>query len=318
MAGAASHLDLTGKRLVVIVNRKSGKRDGRAAAEVLRQRLANRAGSFSLVVIGKGAEIIPAAEAAVRDGAEIVAVLGGDGTQTAVAGVLAGTGTAMAVLPAGTFNYFAREYGIGETWEQGLETLLDGRLETVSVGEVNGRVFLNNASFGAYPEILERRENHYKRWGRTRIGAYWAVLAALKDLRRPMHLEVVAGGETRSYDTALAFVAKNALQLETLGLEGAEAVRSGHFALFIARAHKPLALIGAAFRLALGRMAQGRDFDMVISDEIAIAPRSGRPLHARRLIAYDGEKARMRGPFRLKVRPDSLTLVVPAKGGAAS
>lgn len=306
MTGSDGMLDLTGKRLVVIVNRKSGKRDGPSAGAVLREKLATRVGSFDLQFVDKGRDITRLAEAAVRNSADIVAVLGGDGTQTAVAGVLAGTGVAMAVLPAGTFNYFARELGVGESWQEALDCLLAGRLAKVSVGEVNGRVFLNNASFGAYPEILEKRESHYKRWGRSRLGAYWAVMAAVKDLRRPMHLDVVAGGEKRSYDTALAFVAKNALQLETLGLDGGDAVRDGHFALFVAHAQRPLALIGAAVRLALGRVAHGRDFDLVISDEIVIATRP-----ARRLIASDGEKARMQGPFRLRVLHDSLTVVVP-------
>ncbi|MFB9222738.1 diacylglycerol/lipid kinase family protein [Paracoccus cavernae] len=312
MTGSDRRLDLSGKRLVVIVNRKSGKRDGPSAEQVLREKLAPKVGSFDLRIIDKGRDITRTAQAAVRDGADIVAVLGGDGTQTAVAGVLAGTDVAMAVLPTGTFNYFAREIGVGESWGEALEALLDGELAKVSVGEVNGRVFLNNTSFGAYPEILEKRESHYKRWGRSRIGAYWAVLVAIKDLRRPMHLEVTVDGESRSYDTALAFVAKNALQLETLGLDGGEAVRAGHFALFVAHAQKPLALVGAALRLALGRVAHGRDFDMVISDEIEIAPRP-----SRRLVAYDGEKARMRGPFHLRVRPESLLVVVPRKVGAA-
>ena len=49
----------------------------------------------------------------------------------------------------------------------------------VNVGEVNGRIFLNNASLGTYAGILETRERVYSRWGRSQFAAYWSVLLTL-------------------------------------------------------------------------------------------------------------------------------------------
>ncbi len=299
-------LDLADKKLVLIVNRKSGRRQGAAVIDLLRQQLAPAVQSLEVRMLGKGDDAAAIARRAVLDGADIVAALGGDGTQAAVAGALAGSDTLMALLPAGTFNYFARELGVGEDLASAVKTILEGRVRLISVGDLNGRIFLNNASFGAYPEILERRENHYSRWGRSRLGAYWSVLTALRDLRRPMHLVLTVQGEQRAWDTALAFVAKSAFQLETLGLDGADEVRRDHFALFVARARRARDLLGPALRLAFGRAARETDFELVIADDILIETRP-----ARRLVAYDGEKGHMTGPFHLRVVPKALSVIVP-------
>lgn len=299
-------IDLSACHVALVLNRASGRGDAEDRIAKIRDKIVPRAARFSLHAAGAGGEIAAMARAARDSGADVVAVLGGDGTQSAVAGALAGSDTVMAVLPGGTFNYFARGLGVGEEVEQALDTLLGGRAARIDLAEVNGRVFLNNASFGAYPAILERRESIYRRWGRSRIAAYWSVLVTLLDLRHPMLLTVTTGGETRVLHTPLAFAARSAYQLESFGLGGAEAVEAGHFALFLARAHGRAELVAAALKLAFGTAVRGQDFEMVVADEIVIETS-----RAERLLAFDGERAPMRGPYRLRMRRDDLWVMVP-------
>lgn len=300
-------LKLTERRVCVILNRGSGRRKGEDTEELLRQKLSTGVQAFEIRRIAPGDDVTGLAKGALKDGFDLIVALGGDGTQAGVAAALNGTQAVMGVLPGGTFNYFAREHGVGETLDEALATLLNGRIAEVSLGEINGRIFLNNTSFGAYPEILERRESIYKRWGRSRIAAYWSVLVALANLRRPLQLRAQCSGEARSYRTSLAFVARSAFQLKTFGLDGAEAVARDQFALFIAHAQTPMALIGAALRLAFGQTARDSDFDLIEAESIEIETRP-----QTRLIARDGEKERMSGPFRLRVLPRALKIVVPA------
>lgn len=304
------YLDLKRCRVTVILNAKSGRKDAGARTDELRRRLGPAVGELILRPVRSGADIAPAARAAVARGSHVVAALGGDGTQSAVAGQLAGTSAAMAVLPGGTFNYFAREIGV-ETLDQALDALLAGKLARRDLGAVNDRIFINNASFGLYPRILESREVIYRRWGRSRIAAYGSVLVGLSGLRKPMHLTVTAGGARQDFHTPLAFVARSAFQLDHLGLEGAEAVRRGQFALFVAKGRTRRALVAAALRLAFGRMARGADFDLVVADTLTIET-----ARRRRLVALDGEKAKMTAPFRLRVLPGALRVIVPSAGAA--
>jgi diacylglycerol kinase family enzyme len=243
------------------------------------------------------------------EGFDLVIAAGGDGTQSAVAGALAGTGVAMGILPGGTFNYFARDLGVGETIDDALETLRDGRLEPVDVGDANGLKFLNNISLGAYPQILKTREGIYKRWGRSRLAAYWSVLVALRRLRRPMQLVARVDGQSQTYTSALVFVARSAYQLDSFGLDGADAIRAGQFAVLIAKAKKPLPLMRSAVRLAFGNSAKDSDFDLIITDELQIET-PGR----RQLVAHDGEKTVLTSPFRLSVQHGALHVLRPRDG----
>ncbi|MDF3854673.1 diacylglycerol kinase family protein [Paracoccus sp. P2] len=302
--------DLAAARVCAIVNMGSGREAGDDIADKLRRALQGRVAELQFRGTGQGADLPAMARAAVAEGFDLIVAAGGDGTQAAVAGAIAGTEAAMAVIPGGTFNYFARDLGSGETVDAALAIFDAPRIRRVHVGEMNGMVFLNNVSFGAYPEILRRRESIYRRWGRSRLAAYWSAVAALWTLRRPLRLTVHADGKTRHFTTALAFVAKSAYQLDAFGLEGADCVRRGQLALLVARAKRPGPLVRSALRLALGKSARYADFDLICADdfELETVPRH-------EYVAHDGEKTWMDSPFRIRVRHDALKVLVPAESG---
>lgn len=307
MRDTAEKVDLSAYRLCVIRNRGSGRQDDQTDA--IRAALQDKVAEFALRETDQGSRLASLARKALDDGFDIVVAAGGDGTQSAIAGALAGTGTMMGVLPGGTFNYFARDLGVGETIEEGLETLLDARPRAVDVGQIDALVFLNNVSLGAYPHILKTREGIYERWGRSRMAAYWSVLVALRRLRHPMRLTATVDGQERRFTTALVFVARSAYQLEAFGLDGADAIRAGNLAVLIAKARKPLPLMGSALRLALGLSAKNSDFDLIVTDSLVIETDK-----SRQLIAHDGEKTRMDSPFHIQVRQGALKVLVPADG----
>ena len=175
--------DLSRARVRAIVNMGSGRGAGGDIADRLDRALRARVAALDIRSTEKGADLTGMAEEAVADGIDLIIAAGGDGTQAAIASAIAGTDTAMAVIPGGTFNYFARDLGSGETLDEALRIFDAPRLRHVHVGDVNGMLFLNNISFGAYPEILRRRESIYRRWGRSRVAAYWSAVVALWSLR---------------------------------------------------------------------------------------------------------------------------------------
>ncbi|SNR50257.1 diacylglycerol kinase [Paracoccus sediminis] len=309
MRDSADKVDLSACRLCVIRNRGSGKKDPPELLRSIRDALQDRVAEFELRETSRGDQLVDLARQAADDGFDIVVALGGDGTQSAVAGALAGTDVLMGVLPGGTFNYFARDLGVGETFDEALATLAEARVRSVDVGQIENLVFLNNVSFGAYPHILKTREGIYKRWGRSRLAAYWSVLVALRRLRNPMHLTATVDGRARDFTTALVFIARSAYQLDSFGLDGADAIRAGNFAVLIAKARRPLPLLRSAFRLAFGFSAKDSDFDLIITDRLTIE--TGR---RSQLVAHDGEKTRMVSPFHLQIRHGALNVLVPADG----
>ena len=110
------------------------------------------------------------AQGAAAAGTDLVAVLGGDGTLNEAANGLVGTGTALAVLPGGSTNVFARSIGLPNDPVQAtsvlLEALAAGRVRPVGVGSVNGRAFLFHTGVGFDAEVVHQveRRGALKRW----------------------------------------------------------------------------------------------------------------------------------------------------------
>src|SRR5699024_3455643 len=144
-----------------------------------------------------------------------------------VAAELADQGCRMGVVPLGTFNYFARGHGLDDDIAEAVRVLRKGRTKPLDIGEVNGAVFLNNASIGAYSMILASRERIYARWGRSRLAAYWSVLVALMRFRTRLRIVMTVDGEVHRLKTPMIFVANNPYQLEIFNLEGAELIHEG-------------------------------------------------------------------------------------------
>jgi diacylglycerol kinase family enzyme len=101
-------------------------------------------------------DVAEVAREAVAHGADLLGVAGGDGTQALVAAVAAQHGLPFIVISAGTRNHFALDLGLDrEDPSTCLRALSDGVELRVDLGHINGQVFVNNASFGAYAEIVE-------------------------------------------------------------------------------------------------------------------------------------------------------------------
>lgn len=294
----------TTRRICLIVNEGSGrlKREP-AALDAVTDALGDRAETR---FVAKGKDIAAVARQAVDDGFDVVVPVGGDGTIMTVAGVLADTGTALGVLPMGTFNFFARGLGIPDDPGQAAEVLTTGRTQEISVGEVNGRIFLNNASLGVYPKILRARETIYRRFGRRRIAAYWSVIKTFARFQSPLRLSITAEDQTIHLRTPLLFIARSAFQLEEYQLAGADCLRNDAFAIFAAPDGARRDLFVQAWRLIRRNMQPGQDFTLMCHRNFTVT--SGRK---KVLVACDGEKFIMRAPLHFQMLPDALRVIVP-------
>ncbi len=138
---------------VLFVNPRSGG----GKAEQLGIAAQARARGIEVVELGRGDDLEALAHDAVARGADALAMAGGDGSQALVAAVASDAGLPYACIPSGTRNHFALDLGVDRNdVVGGLDALVDGGERRVDLGEVNGRVFVNNVSLGLYAEAVHR------------------------------------------------------------------------------------------------------------------------------------------------------------------
>jgi diacylglycerol kinase family enzyme len=138
----------------LIMNPKSG--GGKVEKFDLKRKAEDLGAEVFLVGGPEPVDVAEVARQAVDGGADLLGVAGGDGTQALVAGVAAEHGLPFVVISAGTRNHFALDLGLDRADPSAcLGALSDGVELRVDLGLINGQVFVNNASFGAYAEVVE-------------------------------------------------------------------------------------------------------------------------------------------------------------------
>jgi diacylglycerol kinase family enzyme len=142
------------RRPFLIMNPRSG--GGKVGRFALKDK-AEALGATVALLEGPGPVDVGAlARQAVADGADLLGVAGGDGTQALVAAVAAEQDVPLLVISAGTRNHFALDLGLDrDDPSRCLDALGDGVELRIDLGVIAGRPFVNNASFGAYAAIVQ-------------------------------------------------------------------------------------------------------------------------------------------------------------------
>ncbi|HEY3075844.1 MAG TPA: diacylglycerol kinase family protein [Burkholderiales bacterium] len=242
----------------------------------------------------------------VEERAPLIIAAGGDGTVNALASVLAGSDTALGVLPLGTLNHFARDLGIPLGLDAAVEALVKGKRKSVDLGEVNGRVFVNNSSIGLYPAMVHRREKQRRRLGR---GKWHAMLWAMHTVLRGhpfLELALELDGVTQRRRTPFVFVGNNVYQMEGFYIGLRERLDCGVLSVYVTQRHRRVRLMLLALRALFGRLHQASDFEARTTRKLRIESR-----HTRLLVATDGEVAALDMPLEYRIRPGALRVIAP-------
>jgi diacylglycerol kinase family enzyme len=298
--------------VTVIVNSTAGTGCPPDWAEQLEQKFGAAGVQARVCVVEHGTDILSTVDAAVKEGARVVVAGGGDGTVSAVASRLVGTRTTLGVLPMGTLNHFAKDLNIPLEQEAAIAAIAAGREVEVDVGEVNGRVFINNSSLGIYPDIVRDREQRQRRLGHSK----WRALleASIAAARRypvlTVHLEVE--GKTLVRRTPFVFIGNNEYTMEGFDIGARAALDRGTLSLYVTQRMGRFGLLHLALMALFKRLDQARDFDVLTAREFVV--RTG---HRRLRVATDGEVTLMQTPLEYRVRAGALRVIVPAQGEAA-
>jgi diacylglycerol kinase family enzyme len=253
-------------------------------------------------------KLITALRQAVTTGEPRVLIAGGDGTIAYAASILANTPTALAVLPGGTLNHFARDHGIPTDLEEALQVAQGGRVSGVDVGYVNDQLFLNTSSVGSYVRFVETRDRLEGYLG------YWAasIVAGIGILSRlqPMRVTLEVEGEKRIYDAPLVFigVGERILSPPKFGRPAGEPGGALHVVIPRGR-RQARRFVRMYARTDRGRPVEARPLGV----DSALVDRLRLDLPKRTVkVATDGEVRRRETALEYRLERGALNVVLPA------
>jgi diacylglycerol kinase family enzyme len=224
-----------------------------------------------------------------------------------VAGAAARHGATFGVIPLGTLNHFAKDAGIPLELDAAIGVLAAGRTTTFDAGEINGRIFVNNASAGIYARIvrerqIEQRQGHSK-WTAFAIGLGRTWLGF-----RPITVRLTVDGEPRVVRTPFVFVGNGRYVEEGTGLGSRSSIETGLLSIYVAPECGRAGMFVLLLRALAGRLTPDVALESLTAQDVAIEPAT-----AAVPIAIDGELITERAPVRCRMLPRALRTLVPPR-----
>jgi YegS/Rv2252/BmrU family lipid kinase len=239
-------------------------------------------------------------------GDPLVIVGGGDGTISNAASALVGSQTALGILPLGTLNHFARDLGLPTDIKEAAKVIAAGCKRLVDVGEMNGRIFINNSAIGLYPLMIIDRDLQRMRFGLSKKLAL--LTASLRTLARfnQQRLTLTVNDQKARVDTPLLFVGNNEYHTD-IGAPGRrDSLETGVLSVYVMRKKSRRGLIAASIRALFNR---SQPDDMVRIEGVERLRVSS---HRHQLaVSLDGEVVREKPPLDYRIRKKALRVIAP-------
>jgi diacylglycerol kinase (ATP) len=250
------------------------------------------------------------ARRAAERGVDVIFVWGGDGTVQRCIDAVAGTGTAVAILPAGTANLLAANLRIPDDITEAVRTGLHGERRLMDTGSVNGEHFTVMAGAGFDARMIADADRSLK----DRLGRAAYVYTGMKSISaRRVQATVEVDGE-RFFKGRVSCVLAANVGTILGGIEAFPEARpdDGLLELGVVTAKNPVQWARVFCRLALGRAEDSPFAEVTRGTKFRI--------RFDRKVPYelDGGARPARKEIRIKARPRSVTLCVPASVPAVS
>lgn len=296
-------------RFVAVLNKDGGTlrtTDLDAFSEKMKTVL-EAAGHTVDIRVVEGKDVVSALEtAAAMRSVDVVLAGGGDGTISAAAAVLMNRKTALAILPAGTMNLFARGLGIPQSLDAALAAFADSEIRAVDIATANGRPFVHQFSIGLHAKMVHLRD---KMQFASRLGKIGASLkAAYRTVLNPPSMKVrmnLDGVEMMARASGIG-VSNNLFGEGHLPY--ADHPDGGTLGIYVTVARQRADLLRLAIDMARGRWRDNQQIELHEARNVVLRlPRS----HKRFKCVIDGELCKLEAETTIEMHPGALKVLVP-------
>lgn len=299
-------------RVVIVLNKRAGvlfRPFRRHTPEAVRKAF-NAVGIDPEIHETKPKRLVQVLHEAMDDMPETIVVAGGDGTINTAATVLGGSDIALAVLPRGTFNIFARHMGLPFNLNRIAEMVAAGHSTLLEVGLVNNRVFTLFSSIGVYPQFVRERKflQHRRGWWKP-FAMVWALVKSFIRFPR-LQLDVEVDGRQERLQTTSVIITTTpgAMSPILLKKDGAHYLTDRVLHLYTGR-HATRRRMFMSF---VNILMRGPKLDKNFTERPVTAVTVNVQGRRRRLLAAcDGELFRLKAPLHYRIEVEYLRVLLP-------
>ena len=290
-----------GRHIALLTNPTAGKGRGRRTAAIALPRLREAGFEVAELTGRDGSEALQLARQAVADGVESLVVCGGDGMTHIGVQAVAGTGTNLGIIPAGTGNDVARYFGIPRTDPQrAADVVVGSRVRTVDLARSGASYFATVLASGFDSKVNERA-NHMS-WPRGQMRYNIATLAELR-VFEPLPYTLVLDGEERRLEAMLVAVGNGPSFGGGLRITEGAVLDDGLLDVVVIRPMSKRKLVRSYPRLFTGTIAEIPEYEHHLVRSVTVA--------APGIVAYaDGERFGSL-PLTVECAPGALRVLVP-------
>jgi diacylglycerol kinase family enzyme len=287
-----------GERPVLLMNPKSG--GGKVQKFDLVHEARKR--EIETVVLGPDDDLEALARAAVANGADVIGMAGGDGSQALVSGIAIEHDLPYVCVPAGTRNHLALDLGVDREDVVGaLDAYVHGYERRVDVGKCAGRVFVNNVSLGVYARIVQSDEYRDNKLGTTAE----MMPQLLGPGRDGFDLEYTGPTGNLHESADLMLVSNNAYKLDRLGGFGSRIrMDTGKLSVVVVDVRNAADVAELAAAQTAGTVMRFRGWREWKCDAFEV--QSQQPIEA----GVDGEALKFESPLKFEIVRSALRVRV--------
>jgi diacylglycerol kinase (ATP) len=289
------------RQIALLTNPMSGKGMGRRTAAIALPRLQEAGFQVRELEGDDGPEALDLARQAVADGVESLVVCGGDGMVHMAVQAVAGTGTNLGIIPAGTGNDVARYFDVPRNNPQAAADIVVGsRVRTVDLARAGSTYFVTVLAAGFDSKVNERA--NAMTWPKGQMRYNLATLAELR-VFEPLPYTLVLDGEEHRLDAMLVAVGNGPSFGGGLRITEGALLDDGLLDVVIIKPMTKRKLVASYPKLFTGKIVNIPEYEHHLVKEVTVA--------APGIVAYaDGERIGSL-PLTVEVAPASLRVLVP-------
>ncbi|MBN1200022.1 MAG: diacylglycerol kinase family lipid kinase [Bacteroidales bacterium] len=291
----------TGEKIVFIVNPVSGSGRQKGISSYVDKYLDNSRYRSEIFFTENRGHAVELTREAVRRGAAVVVAVGGDGTVNEVGRGLAGTDTALAIIPTGSGNGLARHLGLPMNFRKAIQVINKGKRNTIDSATLNGVFFINMAGVGFDAHVARKFDVSEKRG----FLSYLSISASSYKRYKPKKYKIRIDGKLLKRRALMVSFANSSQFGNNTTISPRASLEDGLIDVCILR-KLPFWKIALLSPLVFTKKFDKTPYlEIIQGKEVEVERKKGKYVH------IDGEPGKENKTFSIQVHPLSLHVVVP-------